>query len=328
MKEATHHLKTILMPTSMVVGLLLHDLLAPVEWITPYLIFLMLFITFSKVELREMRLSPLHLWLLAIQVAGSVAVYAAVAPFDRLVAQGLMITVMAPTATAAVVIASMLGGGIPMMATYSLLCNMAVAVAAPVAFSFIGPNADMPFWESFLTICSKVMPLLILPFVAATVVRRLLPKVNRLLCTHQNLSFYMWVTALTVTTATVVNFILRNNDLIGRWTAICLAGGSLVICLAQFKLGRMLGRRYGDTVAGGQSLGQKNTLLAIWMAQTFLDPVSSIAPAAYIFWQNNVNSFQLWRKERLDARQAASAGRSAPARRTAPSDNRNQANQS
>ncbi len=53
-------------------------------------------------------------------------------------------------------------------------------------------------------------------------------------------------------------------------------------------------RRFPPPV-GGQSLGQKNTVLAVWMAQSFLDPISSIAPTAYIVWQNFVNSWQIWR---------------------------------
>ena len=42
-----------------------------------------------------------------------------------------MICVLAPVAMAAVVIAGMLGADVATMATYSLLCNMAVAVYAP-----------------------------------------------------------------------------------------------------------------------------------------------------------------------------------------------------
>lgn len=80
----------------------------------------------------------------------------------------------------------------------------------------------------------------------------------------------------------------------GLW----LAFAALVICLVQFKVGRSLGRRYGDAPAGGQSLGQKNTVLAVWMAQSFLDPISSIAPTAYIVWQNFVNSYQIWKKDK------------------------------
>ena len=36
----------------------------------------------------------------------------------------------------------------------------------------------------------------------------------------------------------------------------------------------------------------------LWMAQSFLNPLSSIAPTAYIVWQNFVNSYQIYRKDR------------------------------
>jgi BASS family bile acid:Na+ symporter len=83
-----------------------------------------------------------------------------------------------------------------------------------------------------------------------------------------------------------------------RSVEIALAAVALVICLLQFKLGRMIGRRYGDAAAGGQSLGQKNTVLAVWLSQAFLDPISCVAPTAYIVWQNLVNSYQIYRAGR------------------------------
>ena len=82
-------------------------------------------------------------------------------------------------------------------------------------------------------------------------------------------------------------------------TGLWLAFAALVICLVQFKvrpLARPPLRRRGP--AGGQSLGQKNTVLAVWMAQSFLDPISSVAPTAYIVWQNFVNSYQIYKKDR------------------------------
>lgn len=70
---------------------------------------------------------------------------------------------------------------------------------------------------------------------------------------------------------------------------------SLVQCILQFAFGRWLGNRYGDKVAGGQALGQKNALLAVWMTQMYLHPMASVVPASYVLWQNIWNSFQLWR---------------------------------
>ncbi|MDR0757716.1 MAG: transporter, partial [Tannerella sp.] len=81
-------------------------------------------------------------------------------------------------------------------------------------------------------------------------------------------------------------------------TGLGLAGVSLILCCAQFWGGRRIGRRYGDPVSSGQGLGQKNTILALWMAQTYLNPLISLAPATYIIWQNIINAYQLWRKNR------------------------------
>lgn len=71
-----------------------------------------------------------------------------------------------------------------------------------------------------------------------------------------------------------------------------------IICCAQFYYGRKIGGINGDKVVGGQGLGQKNTILAVWMTITYLNPLASIGPAAYVFWQNTINSWQLYRRQR------------------------------
>ena len=63
-------------------------------------------------------------------------------------------------------------------------------------------------------------------------------------------------------------------------------------------IGKAVGRRYGDSVTGGQALGQKNTGVGIWLTMTYLNPVAAIAPCAYVVWQNTLNSWQLWCKDK------------------------------
>lgn len=297
LEELHRNVKTIAMPLGMVVGALLCRPITALEafshqMLTPSLIFLMLFFTFCRVKPRQMRLSMLHLWMLLFQVGVSVAVYFLLLPLDSVVAQGGMICVLAPIAMAAVVIGGMLGADVTTMATYSLLCNMVIALVAPVVLSFTGNGAC-----TFTQILARIAPLLIMPFAAAQVCRFLAPKASRWIGDHSAISFYLWLVSLAVVIARTTSFILdlRGADL---RTEIGLALVALVLCLVQFKVGRMLGRRYGDPTAGGQSLGQKNTVLAVWMAQSFLNPISSIAPTAYIVWQNFVNSWQIWKKDR------------------------------
>lgn len=287
------------MPVAMIVGGLLHSYLERLGFLTPYLIFVMLFIPFCGVRLREMRITGLHINLLLFQTVACVVTYAVVQLFDADLAQGALICILAPTATAAVVIASMLGAKVSTMLTYSLLVNLAVAVGAPVFFSIISPSTDVTFLESFTVIFLRVIPVLVLPFVLALVLRRFAPGVADRIHRFGPLSFYLWLGALTILTGRVVNFVMTQESL--TWSkGLSLAGISLVLCLVQFFVGRYIGRKYGDAVAGGQSLGQKNTILAIWLAQTYLNPVSSIAPAAYVLWQTIFNSTQLYLKSRRE----------------------------
>lgn len=291
------NVKTVAMPTAMVVGALLCRPISALEelsgqMITPTLIFLMLFVTFCRVKPSQMKPSMLHVWLLLVQTVACIGVFLLLRPLDLILAQGAMVCVLAPVAMAAVVIAGMLGANVATMATYSLLCNMAVAVYAPVVISFTGTGVC-----SFTEILARIAPLLIMPFAAAQFCRFVFPKGAQWIGDHGQISFYMWLLSLVVIIGRTTAFIIDLHDASLR-TELWLAVAALVLCLAQFKVGRMLGRRYGDAVAGGQSLGQKNTVLAVWMAQSFLDPIASIAPTAYIVWQNFVNSYQIYRKDR------------------------------
>lgn len=295
------NVKIVAMPAAMLVGALLcRPVSALEEWsgqmVTPTLIFLMLFVTFCRVKPSQMHPSMMHLWLLLLQVAACIGVYLLLRPANVVVAQGAMVCVLAPVAMAAVVIAGMLGANVATMATYSLLCNMVIALVAPVVLSLTGTGAC-----SFAQIMARIAPLLIMPFAAAQFCRFVLPKAAKWIGDHSQIAFYMWLVSLVVIIGRTTAFIIDLHDA-SISTELWLALAALVICLAQFKAGRMLGRRYGDPAAGGQSLGQKNTVLAVWMAQSFLDPISSIAPTAYIVWQNFVNSYQIYRHDKATGR--------------------------
>lgn len=296
LEQLHRNVRTIAMPSAMVVGALLCRPIAALEtashqMITPTLIFLMLFVTFCRVSPKQMKPSMLHVWLLAFQIVVCIAVYLLLRPLNDVVAQGAMVCVLAPVAMAAVVIGGMLGANVATMATYSLVCNMAIALVAPVILTFTGTGEC-----TFAQILARIAPLLVGPFAAAQFCRFVFPKLAKWIGDHGQISFYMWLVSLLVIIGRTTCFIIDLHDA-SLSTELWLAFAALVICLGQFKVGRMLGRRYGDPPAGGQSLGQKNTVLAVWMAQAFLNPIASIAPTAYIVWQNFVNSYQIYKKD-------------------------------
>ncbi len=287
-------MRTVAMPLGMVTGALLcYPISAFDEWsggvTTPFFIFAMLFCTFCRVNIRDMKPTWLHFWLMVAQIVAAVALYFLLLPLGDTVAQGGMICVLAPMAMGAVVIAGMLGANVATMATHSLICNTIIAFVAPPLLSAWG-NGTCTVAE----ILARVAPLLVAPFVVSQLCRWLTPKAAKWIGSRAMISFYIWLLSLIVIMGKTTKFIIDSGTE-HLTTEIILAAVALVVCLTQFGFGHWIGRKYGDRAAGGQAFGQKNTVLAIWLAQSFLNPLACVAPTAYIVWQNIVNSYQIYK---------------------------------
>ena len=309
---------------SMLIGALGYRWLLPLRPVLPWLIFCMLFFTFCKVNPLDLRLHRWHWVVLAIQLTTAVGVYCLLMHLtgNAVLSQGLMLCLIMPTATAAPIIAGKLGGSIQNLTTFTLLSNFATAVVVPAFFPLVNPAADMTFFSAFLLILSRIAPLLLGPFIAAWLLRLAYEEYTRkefvLSANMAQIPFYLWVASIVVLTAVVTETVINNYQ--SQITNILiLLVSSFFACLFQFGLGKLIGyllpapskgRDYQDvlvnpaaapkTMAGvssitaGQAFGQKNTSLGVWMAQTYLDPLSALGAAAYIIWQNIFNSVQLF----------------------------------
>lgn len=294
--------KSLILPIAIVLGLFFHEPISVLQPLLPYLIFIMLFFSFNALNVKEMRFTMFDFWLILFQLCLSTALYFLLRSFDNTIAQGAYVIVLAPTAAAALAVSLILGANITMMSTYLITCNLMVAIVAPLAFSLMSVSGDTSFWSLFLAILAKVFPLLIVPFLLAVLTRAYWKKANDLINRHKNISFYVWAVSLTIVIARAIGLVIdeyHGNEKM----FFCMALISILLCVLQFMAGHIIGHHYGDKIAGGQALGQKNTVLAIWMAQSFLNPFSSIVPTLYVIWQNLYNSFQMMQKERKEAHQ-------------------------
>ena len=291
--EVIRRVKPWMLIIAMGTGALFHDYMEAAAFLAPYLIFTMLLVTFCKVPFDHIRITRLSWLLTAVQVGGGIAVYFGLLPIDQVLAEGAFICVFCPTATAAPVIVGMLGGSIPRQATFSIVSNIAAALLVPPLFTAMGTDAHIDFFETFATIACKVVPLILAPLAVAMVLRRAVPRIHTFLGSHQSVSFYIWSVSLIIIVGRSVSFVMAEPATeIPLMIALALV--ALVLCVIQFAIGRRIGRWCGDRVVGAQGLAQKNTVLAVWMAWTYFDPISSVAPAAYIAWQNIINSIQLY----------------------------------
>ncbi|HHW80374.1 MAG TPA: transporter [Bacteroidales bacterium] len=292
-------LRQYMLPIAMVIGISFYKQLAILAPAIPYLLAVMLFITYSRIILRDIRLKKFHYILLGIQYGGSILVYLLFFKFNTTLAQAAMICILAPTAASAPVITGILGGNISSIAAYSFISNLSIAILSPLFLALIGDASvgAITFGSSVIIIFKKVFPVLLLPFILAITISKVSPKLHNTIRKAQILSFYLWAIALTIVTSRVTMFISIQGNASYK-LKLAMAGVALIICVLQFWFGRRIGKKYDSTIAGGQGLGQKNTILAIWLTQTYLNPVASIGPGSYVLWQNIVNSYQLWHKER------------------------------
>lgn len=298
-------LRVWMLPIAMVGGILFHNHMGKLSPLSPWLIAAMLFFTYCRLDIKDLHLPHFALPALLIQIVGAWAAYFLLCPFSPILAQAAFICFFCPTATAAPVITGMLGGSIASVASYSLICNLAVALLAPLCFTLInqGPiGAETSFLHVVTRISIKVVPLILGPLIAALLLKRISPPIHRQISQHQDVSFYLWAVSLFIIVGNAVSYVVRHLAAYPDEGSIMIATAlvSLTVCVVQFGLGRRLGARYNEKISAAQSLGQKNTVLAVWMALTFLNPLSSIGPAAYVAWQNTINSAQLAIKSRRD----------------------------
>ena len=336
-------IKEWMLPIAMVTGasvyLLYHIMPEPVHkagpllsgavaFIQPLLIFSMLFLTFCRIEPKDLKPHRWHWWLLLIQgglfsVLGLLAVWIVNAfPggwHDKVVlVESAMLCLICPTATAAAVVTRKLGGDVAGITTYTVLINLVTAVLVPLIVPMIHPLQGMDFWTSFSIIVAKIFPLLILPCLAAWLVRYLAPKVHRYLLRFPDLAFYLWAFALTLAITVTTKSIVRSELSIGLLLMMSLV--SLVCCIFQFATGRFIGNCYRPRrlralqpdgcgrvrkirkVTAGQAMGQKNTVFAIWMGYTFMTPETAIVGGLYSIWHNLYNSWQLYQSGKENSR--------------------------
>ena len=273
--------------------------------ILPLFMFLVLFVTFCKVDFRQLRPVGWHVWvgvfqLLLIGVLMALAVGFRMSGDSLILMESVLMCVISPCATAAAVVTQKLGGSLEQMTTYTFISNFITALAVPVCFPMIEKSADMTFLSAFAKILYEVVVVLLVPMLLGYIVKHHMHRLHRRILSIRDLSYYLWACSLMIVTGTTVRNIVHADTTLALLTAIALIG--LVMCVVQFAVGRYIGHYFGHTQEAGQALGQKNTAFAIWLSSTYLNPLSSVGPGCYILWQNIINSIEIWQEEKGEVR--------------------------
>lgn len=300
---------------SMLVGVIGYELFARVDslqpasdffgtWLPdwlPFGLFSILYVTFCKIKISELKPRTWHFVIQFVRVTLSATMVGLICLFGdnpnvKLVLEGMFICFICPTASAVVVVAEKLGGSIGSLTIFTIIANMVTMVIIPSFFPIVERGSDITFMAAFLELLNNVTVVLVIPLALALISRKVIPNVVAWLNKFKNLGFYIWCINLAIVTGLTVKNIEQST--VSGWVLWMLLITPLFVCLIQFAIGKTIGHFWGDSISAGQALGQKNTVVGIWLTLTFLNPLAAVAPGAYVLWQNLVNGYQIWYKEK------------------------------
>ena len=320
MSNILHFIKNWTLPISMSIGAVAYLVLYYVpalegasQWFAPFFnsilplfMFLILYVTFCKVDFKKLAPVKWHFWTTACQLLLVIIIVGAILFFhiggkELILLESVLACIISPCAAAAAVVTLKLGGNLEQMTTYTFLSNLLCALLIPICFPLIEPASQMTFWGAFSLIMQKVCLVLVVPMLLALLTKSLpqLRHFHQWLIHIPDLSFYLWGCSLMIVTGTTLKNIFHAGTSVLFLLLIGFSG--LVLCLFQYAIGRYIGRFFGTSIESGQGLGQKNTAFAIWIATTYLHPLSTVGPGCYILWQNIINSIEIWKKGKYNA---------------------------
>lgn len=304
-----------LLPSSLVIGAVVYLLFSNVSFLVPIgdaigpslvhlmpvVLFALLYVTFCKIEIKEMKPRAWHFILQIIRTSLALLMVFAICLFGsdpdvKLILEGAFICFICPTAAAVAVVTEKLGGSIGSLTTYTVIANIFTMIIIPTLFPMVERVSGISFLYMSMMVLRNVTTVLVVPLALALLSRWLFPSFVEKLRTVKDLGFYMWCFNLTILMGETVRNILHAE--VSGWTLALLLLVPLVVCVVQFAIGKVVGHPFGASISSGQALGQKNTIVGIWLTLTFLNPLAAVAPGAYVVWQNLVNGWQLWYKQK------------------------------
>lgn len=211
----------------------------------------------------------------------------------RELAAAAFMTAITPTATAAPVVVGFLHGKPEYVLNTFLLTNFSVALTLPFLLPLLGLSENGGFWRIAGKLLLDMGFVMFLPLALAWAVRRVRPRAKAFAVKYGKYSFFLWLVLIFFIICRASQFV-RFQQRESTRTIVMTGAASLLICVVNFSLGRLLGgKRY--RVEASQSLGQKNTSFTVYVALLYVSPLAALGPMFYVLWHNLWNGWQIQR---------------------------------
>lgn len=256
-----------------------------------WLLMVMLFFVFLKLDLKDLKFRRSHFLLLAanLLIGTGAFLITLYATGNTSLAQAAFFTGITPTATAASVVMGFMRGNVGYMVTSFVTTNIGISLALPLLLSWVCGNSSANF---MLRVLESLIFLLAIPALAAFILRKLHPDSRKWPAGLAMFNFSLWSVGLLIMAGSAAEF-FRINPEFSPWIIAETAMISLLLCIFNFTAGYFLGEKELRHETS-QSLGQKNTTLTVYLALIYAGPLAAIGVISYVFWHNTYNAIQLY----------------------------------
>jgi bile acid:Na+ symporter, BASS family len=265
------------------------------SWLIRFGLIYMLFVVFLRIEPSRKMLHWSQVFSVAFNIFFACALWQLfLYAGEEELARVAFFTAITPTATAAAVIVSLVGGNVTYTVTTFMLSTLCITCALPFLIPIVVGNPTPGLAQHVLL---RVLSVTLLPLLAALLLRhRSKPTALKLGEKLSISTFYVWIGLVVLIAAQARHFLDEKAQF--PWMLLgTIALLSLAICATNFLVGYLLGRpRYG--LECSQALGQKNNSYAVDLALTYTTPLVALGPTIYVLWHNLWNAWQLYRHDK------------------------------
>ncbi len=265
---------------------------------------LMLGIAFLGADSGKIRLHRQHVYLLLATLALAFGSYGLLSWAGLpILALAAFFVAAAPAGTAVPVLTSLLDGDVEFAVTGQIFSNFCMAfllpIIVPLALMTDATNAATApsFMELLWGVLSRASTLILIPGAIVILLRLILPSSREWAPKLKDVSLSLWIFTLTVIAGRAV--MQLNASGLPWWELGSVFLVSLALCALSFYIGCFIGKP-GYTLECQVALGQKSTIITLYLAMTFggNEPLVFFAPIFYSVVQNLLNSYMVGKQAR------------------------------
>lgn len=266
--------------------------LAGFRWLMPWCLVYMLSVVFVRMEFTPRAVHWRHWLVIGVNLATAFGVWGGLllCGVPERFAQAAFFTAVTPSASAAPVIISLLGGSITFGSMGFLLGTLVVSAALPLAIPVV---LHQSAWAAMPLILGRVCLVTLLPFAVAWCLRRRFGERARAWGRRLTPStLYVWIVLVALIAANASQTLAAHAADYPRSDVLWVLLIDFLLCVGLFALGACLGLPSRPRECS-QLLGQKNTSYTVYLALACGAPFAALGPAFYVFFHNLWNGIQL-----------------------------------